>query len=50
MTIAEIYAMIVNYFATLKAALNDPEADEGLDFFVGLFKPINDVFGDRKIG
>ena len=50
MTISEIFAMIKNYFETLKAALNDPEADEGLDFFVGLFKPINDVFGDRKIG
>ena len=50
MTIAEIYAMIQGYFETLKAALNDAKASEGLDFFVGLFKPINDVFGDRKIG
>lgn len=50
MTINEIYAMIVNYFETLKAALNDAEASEGLDFFVGLFEPIKNVFGDRKIG
>ncbi len=50
MTISEIFAMIKNYFETLKAALNDAKANEGLDFFVGLFEPIADVFGDRKVG
>ncbi len=49
MTINEIFVMIQNYFETLKAALNDAKANEGLDFFVGLLKPIADVFGDRKV-
>ncbi len=50
MTINEIFAMIKDYFEKLKAVLNDAEANDGLDFFVGLFEPIADVFGDRKIG